>query len=430
MSMRMRRPLSAATIRVRRVCLGAALALCGCGDVLTVDNPGTLPEERLADPSLEQFIVNGVIGEFQYAYGNYAVWSGVLADEMFADHPNVMYRDLSFHTFDDGNGMDSLVYASLQQTRRSAEDAVDRLGTMLGAKSSSSVNVARALIYGGYSYVLLGEGFCDSPVNLGPPLSTAELLARAIERFDEGIVVASAARSGSDSAAAKDLIALAHVGAARAALKRGDLAKARAHAALVTDTSYAHWAYYSANSVRENNAVQFGVRQSLPFLGAQPLFQTLRDPRVPLPAVSRPSLRSNQIFPPLRPFMYSGWSSTAPVPIDVSTHVRFASALEARYIAIEVDGSNAAMLSFVNARRAVGGAPPVSLTGSALVTEFRVQRALDFYLTGQRLGDLRRYLASGTDLFPKGRIPFAPDNYGTMHCFVVPRSEKAGNPNY
>jgi hypothetical protein len=59
-----------------------------------------------------------------------------------------------------------------------------------------------------------------------------------------------------------------------------------------------------------------------------------------------------------------------------------------------------------------------------------VQRALDFYMTGQRLGDLRRYLASGTDLFPKGRIPFAPDNYGTMHCFVVPRSEKAGNPNY
>jgi hypothetical protein len=78
----------------------------------------------------------------------------------------------------------------------------------------------------------------------------------------------------------------------------------------------------------------------------------------------------------------------------------------------------------------VAGKPPVAVSGSALLAEFRVQRALDFYLTGQRLGDLRRYAVAGTDLFPSGAFPVPPDRYGNMRCFIVPRSEKAGNPNY
>ena len=57
-------------------------------------------------------------------------------------------------------------------------------------------------------------------------------------------------------------------------------------------------------------------------------------------------------------------------------------------------------------------------------------RARDFYLMGQRLGDLRRYAETGTDLFPTGRFPVGSDSYGTMHCFIVPLSEKADNPNY
>ena len=88
------------------------------------------------------------------------------------------------------------------------------------------------------------------------------------------------------------------------------------------------------------------------------------------------------------------------------------------------DGPNAAMLTFVNARRAVAGKPPVNLSGAALQAEFRTQRALDFYLTGQRLGDLRRYKEAGTDLFPTGKFPVGAESYGSMHCFIVPQSQK------
>ncbi|AHG88574.1 hypothetical protein J421_1037 [Gemmatirosa kalamazoonensis] len=406
------------------------LGLTACDDVLKVSDPGSVHEPQLSDPALVPFIVNGVVGEFQFAYGSYALWSGVLADELFTDHPNQSYRDLSLHSFDDGNAADSLVYASLQRARQSADDAVDRLRTFLGPRAASSLDVARALVYGGYAFTLLGEGFCEAPVRLSAPLPSDELLARAVARFDEGIAVATAAATAPNAADAHDLISLARVGAARASLKRGDLARARAYAVLVTDAAYERWAYYSANSARENNAVQMGVRAGQPYIGMSPAFQNLGDVRVPQPTAPRPSLRSNPILPPLKPAMYSGWSATAPAPIDVATHIRFASGLEARYIAVEADGPGPAMLAFVNARRAVAGKLPVNSDGSALLAEFRVQRALDFYLTGQRLGDLRRYARAGTDLFPTGKFPTSPDRYGAMHCFVVPRTEKAGNPSY
>ncbi|MEO7520587.1 MAG: hypothetical protein ABIW79_02100, partial [Gemmatimonas sp.] len=406
------------------------LLLCqtACGDVLGVRNPDSLQEERLSDPSLEAFLINGAIGEFQFAFANYAFASSMLADEAFADHPSNS-RELSRHDFTDLDVANEAVYGNLQRARQSADDAVQRVKQMQGANAGSSLNVARALIYGGYTYVLLGEGFCEAPVNLSAPLSSNELLSRAIARFDEGMTVAAAANTGTNAAAAQDLINMARVGAARAALKRGDSPKARVYADAVPE-SYERWAYYSANSVRENNSLQVAARLSQPWLGVQPAFQGLADVRIPL-ATARTSLNSHPIFPPLKPSMYSGWTAAGPAtPIDVATHIRFASGLEARYIVVEADGPNTAMLAFVNARRAIASKAPLNLSGSALVSEFRMQRAIDFYLTGQRLGDLRRYAAAGTDLFPTGNFPVGPDSYGSMHCFIVPRSEKTGNPHY
>ena len=431
MAMHPRRALDRARGAVLRAALVTLMpGVAGCDDLLKVSDPASLEEAQLDDPALEEFVINGVIGEFQAAYVNYVLWSGVLADEVFTDHSNVNIRELALHDFDDINTQNDSVYGTLQRARQSADDAVDRLKRMRGASATSGLNVARALVYGGYAYVLLGEGFCEAPVNRSAALPSQELLARGIARFDEAIVVATAARTGTDASTAQDLIYLAHVGAARAALKRGELARARAYAAAVPDT-YERWAYYSANSAREHNAVQIAVRTVQPWLGMHPTFQGLDDVRVPQPRAARASLNANAILPPLRPSMYGGWTGTGPAqPIEAATHVRFASGLEARYVGVEADGTGAGMLAFVNDRRAAAGKPPVASSGSALLAEFRVQRALDFYLTGQRLGDLRRYAVAGTDLFPSGAFPVPPDRYGNMRCFIVPRSEKAGNPNY
>jgi len=420
----------AKTMRHAAVASFIALGAGGCDGLLKVNNPASLQEGQLDDPVLEPFIINGVIGEFQFAYTNYAFFSGVLADEGFLDHINVNLREFALHNFNDINATNESVYGSLQQARQAADNAVERVKKMLGTRPDVNLSVARALIYGGYSYVLLGEGFCEAPVNLSAPLPSTELLTRAIAHFDEGIAAATAATTPANAVAAQDLISLARVGAARASLKKGDLEKARTYALAVPD-GYERLAYYSANSARENNAIQIAVRQAQPWLGMQAKFRSLDDARVPQPPTPRVSLAGNSIFPPQKPSMYGGWTGRPPAQsIDVASSVRFASGLEARYIVAEADGSGAAMLTFVNGRRASAGKPPVNLDGAALVTEFRMQRAFDFYLTGQRLGDLRRYADAGTDLFPTGKYPTLRDSYGAMHCFIVPLSEKSSNPNY
>jgi hypothetical protein len=418
---------------LRIVALTAIVASTACKGLLDVSNPGALKEEQLSDPALEQFIVNGAIGEFQYAYGYYTLWSGVMGDELFTDHTNVAVRELSLHTFNDLNAQNESVFENISRAIASADNGVTRLKGMLGESAGRSLNVARTLAYGGYSYLLLAEGFCAAPVHLGPELPSAELQKRAIAHFDSAIAIATASLPGAttaNAAAAQDVINMSRVGAARAALKMGDAAKARGYAALVADT-YEKLAYYSSNSVRENNIVNSAVRAAGSWLSMTPPFQGLADVRAPQSPTSRPGLNSNPIWVPLRPMNYSGWSATgAAQTIEITNHIRFASGLEARYMVVEADGPTAAMLAFVNARRAVANKPAVNLSGNALLEEFRRQRAIDFYLTGQRLGDLRRYAAAGTDLFPTGKYPVFPDPYGTMKCFIVPLSEKTGNPNY
>jgi hypothetical protein len=410
--------------------IATVIAIAGCNDVLTVENPSAIQEGQLADSALVQLEVNGVIGEFQYAYGQYAQWSSVLSDETYTDHTNVDVRDFSEHNFGDLNTINSTTYEYIQRARQSADDATDRLKSLLGTAAGSDLNVARVLAYGGYSYVLLGEGFCESPVNLSAPLPSDSLLRRAIKRFDEAIAVATAGSQGANVAAAQDLINMSRVGAARAALKVGDATLARSYASQVPAT-YEKLAYYSSNTVRENNAHNGLTHASGASLAMYTRFLGLNDPRVPQPASTQLGLTGGAIYTPLTPYMYTGWVATGQAPrVDVNYDIKFATGLEAQYVVAETDGPTPATLAFVNQRRAVGGEGAVALTGAALMTELADQRARDFYLTGQRLGDLRRYAKAGNDMFPTGQYPLFNDSYGTLKCMIVPLSEKAGNPNY
>ena len=100
--------------------------------------------------------------------------------------------------------------------------------------------------------------------------------------------------------------------------------------------------------------------------------------------------------------------------------------------------NQAAVLAFVNARRAVGNQPPVVLSGRALIAELRNQRARDLFMGGFRLPDLRRWtrfdpgngpFASGS-YFPTGQHPNAQwGDYGPWTCYPIPLSEYEGNPN-
>jgi hypothetical protein len=168
-------------------------------------------------------------------------------------------------------------------------------------------------------------------------------------------------------------------------------------------------------------------------MSMMPKFMGYADLRIP-PTTSTTikGLNANPIYPPQKPIMYSGWTpGVANDRILEDTDISFATGLEARYVIAEVNGATPATLAFVNERRAVGGKPAVNLSGNDLMNELRVQRSIDFYLTGQYLGDIRRYKAKlGIDWFPTGKFPVTNDQYSSHTCFLVPIAEKNSNPNY
>ncbi|MGQ0643647.1 MAG: hypothetical protein ACT4P6_23105 [Gemmatimonadaceae bacterium] len=426
-------------IDLRAIAAAGALALTaatlGCNDFLAAENPGAVLVNDLDDPRYANLIPNSVIGEFQPMHGNVAWWNAVYSDELtnravFFEEGLIDQRNVT-----DVNGTFSFfIYGPLHRTRFMADDGAARLKRILGDTASRDLRLARVLAYGGYAFVYLGEMMCNTPINGSEPLSPDQLFAEAITRFDEAITVATAARAAAAAltppaaaivAGADSVRDFALVGKARTQLNlnRGQAARTTA---LLVSSNFAFRAYYSTNSTRENNWFWNRLTASTSGTLANTPFQAMSgDPRIPRIATGT---RANV---PLSPESFSSWSNTAAGADFVQGgFVRIASSLEAQYIIAEVDGPVASTLTFVNARRAVGLLPPVTLTGAALMTELRDQRRRDFYLDNHRLGDLRRYKRyMQIDEFPKGAYPGSTtgETYNaTADCWPLPLAELTG----
>jgi hypothetical protein len=404
--------------------------LTGCDGLLSVNDPGAIQLDDLNDPSMEDLIMHGVLSEFQYAYGNMLLTASIFSDELYTDHTNIDHREFALLNFSNTNVLNSNTYTFLQKARVIAEDAVTRITGFHGG-ASGNLNIAVAHVFAGYSYVLLGEHFCEAPIDVGPALSSNELLDAGIAHFAQALQIAA---GGSGTAAGGYTPAtirnLANLGTARASLQAGLTDQAIAYAQNV-DPGFQEYVYRSNNSGREQNIIGVQWQTTGQWLSADPSFQNLGDPRVRHTTDGRLGLNANSIYVPFRPMAYSGWDPANPAQIvETSTHVRFASHLEARYIIAEASGPTGTTLEFVNERRAVGGQGAVNLSGDALMGELRDQRARDFFMAVQRHGDLRRYLnLYGIDLFPTGQYPVTNEQYGNARCFVIPLSEIGANPN-
>jgi hypothetical protein len=110
-----------------------------------------------------------------------------------------------------------------------------------------------------------------------------------------------------------------------------------------------------------------------------------------------------------------------------------ASKLEADYIAVEA-GTQADRLALIAARRIANGKPAYTgaTTADAVLAELMLQKAMDFFLEGQHMGDFRRNPTAivgvpiaGSTYFKPG---FAP--IGAQTCIVLPITETSTNPNF
>jgi hypothetical protein len=308
------------------------------------------------------------------------------------------------------------VYTPLSTARWAAENVLAKLKSWTDAEVPNRQSmVATAAAYSGYSHLLLGEGFCsgvllDENLVPGGEVTRAQVLDRAIERFNEAISVATSANNA-------DIRDMARVGLARALLNQGDKAAAGAAAAAVT-ANYVKNASASTTFFRRENRVarENGVSQSA---SVAPPYRAFRhmgmpDPRVSVTDQNRTATDGTPIFTQNK---YP--ALTTPIPLATWD--------EAQLIVAEAQGG-ATAVGIINAFHARANLPAYAGGTAAEVQAHLIEeRRAELFLESHHLGDIIRYNlpvtpAAGTP-YPKG------GTYENQLCLPLPNIERLNNPN-
>ena len=406
------------------VALATALLVSAsaCNDFLVVENPEDVNAASI-DPAADAgTFAFSAQQNFAVAFGWMAMYSSWFTGETEVAETFPTRNEFGRRDVDDANG--SLNADVWVQLTRSASSAEGVLGILAGSDGeANNPNVARAALFAGYSHLFMGQDFCEGTVRdgtePGPVLSESQLLDLAIQRFTRAIEVGSAAGGATGGALAN----AARVGRARAHLLAGNNAQALSDAQAVPADFVFNLAYVddAANRTRlANRFWQFTLDRGS--VSVAPAYR-VDDPRVPWsePVPGFSAQDTNVAF-----YLQQKFTSYAEA-------MRLASGIEAEYIAAEAQGTQA-MLALVQRERAANGLDPYAgpVTDQAVLVEFLEQRGREFWLEGQRMGDLQRH----GELVPHVPVPgavffkpnFAP--IGSATCYPVPIAEKDNNPNF
>jgi hypothetical protein len=442
-------------IRARRLqvmLLAGALSATACnpGNALKVSEPDNLQPGAINSKAALPTLRNATLSAFQIAYSGGADeansgheglinLTGLFTDE-FQDEETFTSRiQIDGRLATPGNGTLNALFLDVAQARAMA----DRADTKYNEFDTGNPDHALVLSLGGLVYTFFAEDYCEGvpvstlndngTITYGSSLTRPQLLTIAIQRFDSAIAIA---KSVSDTGN----LNLAQVGLARALLDTNDDADAAAAVAGVPVT-YQFIIGASSNSAVENNGIwnqtfnnlDFSVSDSeggngLPFFSAN-------DPRVPVINTGGPGFSSgNSVF--LQQQLYTGQATSVPLVTGV----------EAQLIIAEHQlrgGNTAGWLATLNALRTTvvgltpvtdpGLAPPSGETAQQARIRFHFrERAFWMYLTGHRLGDLRRlvrqYGFDQSTVFPVG-TDIKGQAYGTDVNFPVSADEQ-NNPNF
>lgn len=423
---------------VRRVAVAIVLAsTAACNSLLSVDNPGRVPDTALEDPTLMPALEAAAIGTFQCGIINYAATAGMLSAEYWSangfvnNHP-WEWRGVVQIKGEPGScnyGRNSTFmgfYTPLQQARFQLEDTYKRVEAFTDAQVPTRAKILTEMrAYAGYAYLLLAEGMCQMTIDGGPLMTKAQVLTIAKDRFSDAITKATALGDAS-------LLNMAYVGRARteldlatlnpAAIDAAQMAAAAADASKVTSTTFVRNAEFSqATQSRENRIYQLTLGGG--YLSVGPDYQNLTvngsaDPRVPVQNTGK--LAQDNVTPLWNQQKFT--SATASFPI--------ASWEEAQLIYAEAVGGQAG-LDAINAVRAKSNIAPLVMADPNDAAAFRAaileERRRQLFSQGQRYGDMLRYglpFQKGVNgVNRKGQV------YSDLTCVPLPDVETQNNPN-
>lgn len=395
---------------------------CEIDDLLSVDAPSQMPADDMENPANAALLVNGAIADFECAYGAFVVVQGLIGDELgdaqlgAASWPYDR-RDADLAPGGDygvqgcAGGQRLGVYRPISTARWSADNALSHLQNWTDAEvPNRTALIARAALYSGLSYTLLGMAMCSAAIDSGPEISSEQLLAEAEARFGTAIEAASAA-------GLPDAAMAARAGRARVRLYQGDGAGA------VTDAQQVplHFTYNATasqdNARRYNRVFHVNVLSTNYTIEEQSrklLTGGVEDPRT---LTSNAGINANDGTTLWIQHKYEDYGT--PIPIVTGG--------EAALIVAEVQGGSTAV-DIINSLRDRHSLPHFDGgTEADIRDELVEERRRELWLQGQRLYDIARFdvpriPAPGTP-YPKGGV------YGSATCLPIPDVERHNNPN-
>jgi hypothetical protein len=462
----------------RAAVVAGAFTLAGtvaaCDDFLAADNPAAVPVDRLNDTSLVDLMHNSTIAGLQGSAHFWYAWLGAtFTDELRNTHPfidEVLFDQRRVAVDNSYNNV--FTYGPIQRARWLADSVAGRIRTIYGDSATRDGRLARIYAISGYQLVRLAEGWCEVPISTSEQLYTApipseQLFRLAEQRFDSALKVAAASRAANQGGttslrnrwtlAADSIRNLANLGMARAALGRNDLTKAAQYARLVapigTATNWEWRIFYNANTalgLTNTFADRLsGGAGSISGAISNTPFLNLDDPRVPHPrdANGNPLAEGTQLgnfVVPNSGLVFSTYNGTvAGAEYSLEASMRFASILEAQYIIAEAEGPTPENIAFIESRRLAfpSNTATTPTTVANYMTNLIDQRGRDFFLAGNRIGDLRRwekYRGITTVTTPAGRTYGWPTGsyygsatvtFGNVKCWPINAAEIINNPN-
>lgn len=381
--------------------VGAALLLSACS--FDASNPGAITEAGLDSPAAVEALVNGVVGDYDFAFQRSALFSGLIADELRASGTWVWWHELDKQgRFDLDAPTSDLMnvshhwWRSLSRARFLADEAYARIQSQDSSPERSPL-AALTRLYSGIALRDIGEYFCVAAYDGGPAEQPAQSLERAEQRLGEAIVIARAA--GVDSIAQA-----AHLVRARVRFSRGDLAGALSDARAVR-TGFVWFAHFRNAANEDNNLVmQLNQRAEATVEGP---FQETGDPRVPVQNTGKKA--ADNLTPRFDQ-----------LKLERYANMPLAKWQEARLIEAEIllrQGEVAQAVALLNEVR---GAAKLEALGASLGqaeawSALKRERRHELFLEGHRMLDMRRF-----EEFPAG---------WQAACAPLPRAETQNNPN-
>jgi len=396
--------------------VAALFITVGCHDILKVQDPQNFASGSLDNPILWPSLANGAEGDLQLQVSNFAIFTGMLSDELWDSSTWIDWHDVSTGVIRANWATDGAWTGTMNgilRARYSAQASAARFAADMKDTANTSPLMVQVKATDAWADLMLAMGFCEAPpIGGAAAVSDTVMFQNALTKLTATKALALAAHY--PKAADQTLVVnWMTAGIARANLMLGNYDAAIAAAQLVP-TTFEKDAVYSTNTTAQNNQLffqgNFGSNRSYTIRGSwysqidtvagflRDWYSGQLDTRVPLNHDNNNKLGYNLGAGGTIRFFSNGKANSAAAPVAMAKYPEM--------LLIEAEaywrkGDNASAVSFLNTNRALASLPAITLPTTGDVSTWvrdaiLSERFATLYSEGFRLQDLYRFGLIGT----------------------------------